>query len=372
MGRTVRISETQIKTIITRIINEGTEINEYGGRGKDEHKWDEEDQTLAMFNSRFGIKELDMTEKEIAVNVIDTTVGSLAKQTLNFDFLDGKNGLNRPNEMQNQVYMKYKGLSKNELKQICQKIIENRLNSPKDSIVKKRLGNEIGTKRDTIHNDRMEKLRAAGVKHPERAIMVGQDYVKNNNDDTSDIKPIVPEKEPMTRKKEVQDYLSHIYSELNRLGLLSLADEVEEINNYIGDKLTDRETISELYKIIKRPNVVSEHLKSIKKVINENRKMKKTIRLTESELDKFIMKIIKEQGFDRFNDDDLDDEMDRNDAIDRWVSDDDDDTLNQIHYNPRGQEMFKSAAEDLLSQGYGQEDLFAMLGELLRPKKNGY
>ena len=83
----------------------------------------------------------------------------------------------------------------------------------------------------------------------------------------------------MTHKKEVQDYLGYIYSELNRLGLLSLADEVEEINNYIGDKLTDTETISELYKIVKSPNVASEHLKSIKKVINEDIRAR---RLTEN------------------------------------------------------------------------------------------
>ena len=113
MSKSIILTEKQIKTIIENTIDDQSELDEYGVKGMtkdDTYLWDEGDQTLAMYNAEYGIEDLHITKEDVVNEIIGSTVGSLGKQTSNFNFLAGRGGLDRPNKMQSLVYEKFKGI----------------------------------------------------------------------------------------------------------------------------------------------------------------------------------------------------------------------------------------------------------------------
>ena len=97
-------------------------INESGGSiWKD--KWDKDDLILTFYYSIYGVRGLGIDEKELAENVIGSSITALKKQSSNFDHLRGIGGLNRPHKLETEIFNEYHDYSQSELKHLCLNII---------------------------------------------------------------------------------------------------------------------------------------------------------------------------------------------------------------------------------------------------------
>jgi len=226
MKRKIRLTESQLHTIIKKVIRE-QELDEYGRKGLWKPEWNEKDQMLAMYNSLYGIEELGVNKEETASDIIGTSLASFNQQTSNFDFLSGKGGLSRPHSLQSPVYEKYKDLPKPEFKSLCEKIVDERKRNPEIAVTKKRLGQEIGSKREEISKGREEGLKKAGI-DPERIRKMKLISSKPLN---------LPGEEKPTLKTQIIDYLKVIYNRIRDAASIddikSLADDVAFIIDYI-------------------------------------------------------------------------------------------------------------------------------------------
>lgn len=304
----VKLTEEQMKMVLESMVNEQTEIDEYGVKGMrkdDTDLWDEGDQMLAMYNAEYGIEELGISKLEAVRDIIGTTIGSLAKQTSNFNYLAGRGGLDRPNKMQTFVYNKFKGIEKNVFKKACLDLIEHRLENPTERVMKRKLASEIGNKRDEASSEREEKLRKAGV-DPRKAVMIGQrpkyepspeDF--EDNDETNINEPMSPQKS--TPKDEIKSYLKQMYDKLVNTNP-ELADDIQFISDYIESELVDKEMLSEIYNLFNKNKLteskklkvkLSEVKGVINKIVTESKKPK-VIKLKESDVTNIVKNIIKE------------------------------------------------------------------------------
>lgn len=299
----VKLTEEQIKMVFQTMVNEQTEIDEYGVKGMrkdDTDLWDEGDQMLAMYNAEYGIEELGISKLEAVRDIIGTTIGSLAKQTSNFNYLAGRGGLDRPNKMQTFVYNKFKGIEKNTFKKACIDLIEHRLENPTERVMKRKLASEIGNKRDEASSEREEKLRKAGV-DPRKAIMIGQrpkyEPSPEDNDETNIEEPMNPQRS--TPKDEIKSFLRQMYDKFANENP-ELADDIQFISDYIDSELVDKETLSEIHNLFnkrtdKKIKVNLTEVKSVvNKIITENKKPKKVIKIKESDITNIVKNIIKE------------------------------------------------------------------------------
>lgn len=281
MGKIIKIKESDIK----RFINEQLDIDEYGIKGMrhdDTYLWDEGDQMLAMYNAEYGIEELGISKEEAVTEIIGTSLGSLGKQTSNFNYLAGRGGLDRPNKMQTHVYNKFKGIPRETFKKVCLDLIENRLENPTERVLKRKLGKEIGTKRDEASNERRNKLTDAGV-NPDRATMINQrpKYEPVPDEEPTDIQPQSPRKN--TPKDEIGGFLKSLYMKAMETNP-ELADDIQFISDYIDSELIDKEMLSEIKKIFKYTITES-----------KTNKMKKVIRIKESDIKSIVKRILNEQ-----------------------------------------------------------------------------
>jgi hypothetical protein len=216
-------------------------------------EWNEGDQMLAMYNSLYGIEDLGMGNKqEIAENIIGSSLASFNQQSSNFDFLSGKGGLDRPHSLQSPVWEKYKDLSKTEFKRLCLEIIQKRLENPEEAAVNKKLGQEIGSKRDEITKARREALIKAGV-NPDKQTMIGTR--------PKDL-PVEDEPEKPTEKEQIQNFLRSIQDRLKNINTkedaIILSNQLEFVIEYIDNELTDKNMVAEITNIIKNKNIITE------------------------------------------------------------------------------------------------------------------
>ena len=278
MKNKIRIKESQLIQIISEVINQQTNLIEYGRKGFWKPEWDEFDQMLAMFNSKYGIDELGFPKEYIAKNIIGSSVDSFNQMTSNFDYLDGKGGLDRPHELQELVYDEYKDYDRQKFKQLCLNIIHERELHPPESVNKMKLGNEIGDKRDYAEKERREKLKEKGFDTSKHKItMTGQrPKFAPNYGDEEDIKND-PQKQK-TPKDEVRDFLQSMFNKSRNIkaggdpkDVDELSDDIEFIIGFIDDQLDNKNAINEMYNIVKdKKTPIKIHLlKSI--VIRENR-----------------------------------------------------------------------------------------------------
>ena len=224
MFKRIRITESQIDSVIRSRI-----LNELGGqKGLWKEEWDKEDQMLAMYNSLYGIEELGMSKQEVAEKIIGSSLGSLAQQTSNFDFRHTGKGLGRPSPFQDEIYAEFKDMPREEFKQICQQIIDHRLENPPEAVTKKEIGSKIGDKRDSIEKERADALRNKGIKDPSRFKLVSSRPADIPNDEEGDVEPSSEIPNP-TSKDEIKDFLSKL------IDRLSNAESKEEIQNLVGD-----------------------------------------------------------------------------------------------------------------------------------------
>lgn len=281
----IRITESQLKYVKQSYLNEGKRVFY-------KREWDKEDQILAMFNSRYGVAELGFTEEYIANNVIGTSKSSFIMSSANFNSLDGDTGLKnyyktdrKPEDIlpiQIQVHEELKNISREKFKSICLHIIDKKENDP-NNVNKFTLGNDVGKHREDIVNTREKLLRDKGH-DPKKVKMIGQ---RPKFDPVVDDEPEVPQS-PIrkTPKDEVKSYLKQMYDKFVESNP-ELADDIQFITDYIDSELVDKEMLSEIRKLF---NVT----------INENKtnKMKKIIRIKESDIRNIVNRIIKEQEFD--------------------------------------------------------------------------
>jgi hypothetical protein len=92
------------------------------------HDWNEEDEIIAYFCEKFGTNGLSITaEKELAESVISTTNASLTFKRGNFRHLITGNatGFEHVSDTQRKVLEKYAKSTRDELKDIVNKIIAN-------------------------------------------------------------------------------------------------------------------------------------------------------------------------------------------------------------------------------------------------------
>jgi len=232
------LSESQLKNIVNGMINEG------GKRGKYKEVWNDDDQTLAMYNALYGIEELGVTKEEVANKVIGSSLSAFVQQSLNFEFLAGmRSSYDREHKLQPKIYQKFKGFSHKDFKEICSYIIEKRLDNPEDSVIKMELGKKIGDKRDEITRGREEGLRKQGANPNNFKFLRGR--VINYNDDpetdTDTMSNDVPEKNVLSQKNDIQQHIEKMYkiamnmkSSGNLNGIDELLSNLEFLDEYSG------------------------------------------------------------------------------------------------------------------------------------------
>jgi hypothetical protein len=273
MKKIIKLTEVQFDNVLKRKLEEQSDINERGRKGLWKSEWNEEDQMLAMYNSLYGIEELGINKEQTAEDVIGTSLASFNQQTSNFDFLSGKGGLDRPHEMQTAIYEKYKDTPKTEFKSICSDIVHKRYENPENSVVKKKLGQEIGSKRDEIQKTREDELRKRGI-NPDRASLISS-RPKNIPDNEPDSLP----QEQSTAKDEIRDFLKAMYDRARNINTKEdargLAGDIEFIMDYIDNELTDKNMVSEITNLFREKTLLSESeaMKNIKRITEINKKI---------------------------------------------------------------------------------------------------
>ncbi len=91
---------------------------------KREHNWNREDAIITFYCNEFGTSGLLVTEeKEIAESVIGSSLVSLTKMKMNFDYLKGVGNMDHTSEHQRSVFDQYHNTSKEELAKIVNDII---------------------------------------------------------------------------------------------------------------------------------------------------------------------------------------------------------------------------------------------------------
>lgn len=246
MKKKIILTEAQFKKVLHYKI-----LNEYGQKGKWKAEWSEQDQLLAMYNHLYGIEDLGINKAELMDKIIGSSIGALNQQTANFRSLytDRREGLHRESNPQNAVFEKYKNLSRQELKKICLDIIQERLENPDIAVTKKKLGQEIGDKRDEIAAGRKEGLIKAGIDPKKVGTMklIGSKLLNPPapDDDEDIVSKPGPEGMKRTEKEQIQDYLKSIHDRLknavSKEDTAALADELEFVMDYIDSELTDKE-----------------------------------------------------------------------------------------------------------------------------------
>ena len=115
--RVIRLNKSGFTALVKYgVIKEQSNLDEYGRKGTWKSEWKYDDQILAMYNSRYGIEDLGFNKQEVAEDIIGSSVASFNKQTSNFNFLDGKGGLDRESYKQKGVHEQFVKFYKNLLK----------------------------------------------------------------------------------------------------------------------------------------------------------------------------------------------------------------------------------------------------------------
>lgn len=96
------------------------------GRGVWKDKWEKDDLILTYYYSVYGTRGLGLSERELAQDIIGSSLNSLKMQSSNFDFLKGYTGLDRPHTIQSEVFNEFHGSSQDELRKICLNIINKK------------------------------------------------------------------------------------------------------------------------------------------------------------------------------------------------------------------------------------------------------
>lgn len=277
MGKVIILSESQFDIVLKRKLLEQSDINERGRKGLWKPEWNEEDQMLAMYNSLYGIEDLGFNKEETAENIIGTSLASFNQQSSNFDFLSGKGGLDRPHTVQSPIYEKFKDIPKNEFKALCLDIIHKRMGNPENAVIKKKLGNEIGTKRDEIEKSRNDELIKRGV-NPNNASLIGSRPKYTPTEDEPEVEPTAQQSKP-TAKDEIRDFLKALFNRASNINskedARGLAGDIEFIMDYIDNELTDKSLVAEITNIIKTKNILfeTETDKNIKRITEINKKI---------------------------------------------------------------------------------------------------
>jgi hypothetical protein len=280
-------------------------INEYGQKGKWKSKWDRDDAILSLYNSLFGIERLGISKEDLAQNIIGSSVAALNQQTSNFDFLDGRGGLDRKNELQTAVYNQYGKESEQKLRKMCLAIIDQRENHPKGLIKQGIEGDIIGNQMDDIRKAREKELLKKGKdpskfkfhnRRPLNPPVVDDDEYPS---DEEHIEPLPPTIDTVKNNKEhILDFVDEIREYVNQsdFDVVKMIEYLDLIKYSIEKDLTTKEANKAINEIMKKSYVNESDIKIfINKMISEQSqtKTKKTIRLTESELQNFIKGVIK-------------------------------------------------------------------------------
>ena len=96
------------------------------GRGIWKDKWEKDDLILTYYFSTYGTKGLGLTDRELAQDIIGSSLNSLKMQASNYDHLKGLTGLDRPHSTQTEVYDEFHDKTQGELMKICRNIIDKK------------------------------------------------------------------------------------------------------------------------------------------------------------------------------------------------------------------------------------------------------
>ncbi len=102
------------------------------------HVWSENDTVLCLYYTKFGVRNTYFKDEYDLCNFIDTTIGSLTKQSMNFRFLMGftTKVLTDFSHLQEEVHEKYGKMSQYQLFEIV-KTITNHDQVERDRLLRK-------------------------------------------------------------------------------------------------------------------------------------------------------------------------------------------------------------------------------------------
>jgi len=274
MKRIIKLTEVQFDDVLSCKLKEQLDLNERGRKGLWKSEWNPEDQMLAMYNSLYGIESLGINKQEAAENIIGSSLASFNQQSSNFDYLSGKGGLDRPHETQTMIWEKYKNTPKNEFKSLCLEIIHKRQENPEEAVINKKIGHEIGSKRDAIEKARRDELISRGI-DPDKVKLIGSKPkelpIEDEPESEVESKPTV--------KDEIRDFLQSLLQRARNVSskedARGLAGDIEFIMDYIDSELVEKNMVTEMTKILKSRTVLfeSEAEKNIKRIADINKKI---------------------------------------------------------------------------------------------------
>jgi hypothetical protein len=311
MKKVFKITESQLKSLIEQ------ELSEVGKRGAYKEEWNEDDQTLAFFNAKYGVEELGFSLQEIAETVIGTSIASLQKQTANFKYLMGFSGLDRPNKMQTEVFNKYNSLTRQQFKSLCLDIIEKNADNFDKQKSTFKLGRQIGKKRESIKKERMDALsNAFKGKDPSRFTLIGSrpKYQSNDDIEQNDIENDTNVSVPISKTAldDVREFLLQLSNSVNDIkssGNLSkldeLSDDIDFIKDYIDTELSPKSSLSENRRI-KKIKITESQLKNLidkKKILTESKTDYQTYHDTYSSAIREALEYAERRGYETEGDD---------------------------------------------------------------------
>lgn len=92
---------------------------------KREHKWDRDDTIITLYYTKYGVKHLPVKDdKDLAENVIGSSLDSLKMQSSNVEFVLGTQGaLNCFSKIQREIVDEFKMMQETDLRNIVLEIV---------------------------------------------------------------------------------------------------------------------------------------------------------------------------------------------------------------------------------------------------------
>ena len=90
--------------------------------GTAQHRWTEDDDVVAFYLSRHGVRRLPLMEAGIA-KCLGMSEGSLARRQANFAYLDGRPGLANFAKQSRRIHLEYEKKTEPELRPLVLRIL---------------------------------------------------------------------------------------------------------------------------------------------------------------------------------------------------------------------------------------------------------
>lgn len=127
---------------------------------KREHKWDRDDTIITLYYTKYGVKRLPVKdERDLAENVIGSSLDSLKMQSSNVEYVLGKTqgALNCFSKLQKEVVDEFKVMQETDLRNMVLEIVDD---TDRKVVVAERIKERREVEKEEKGKDEKKKLDA--------------------------------------------------------------------------------------------------------------------------------------------------------------------------------------------------------------------